>query len=59
LLGVLAGTLFVGILNNLLVLHSLSTATQDIVRGGLLLAAIAVDAWLHPRDEETAKTDEL
>jgi ribose transport system permease protein len=59
LLGVLAGTLFVGVLNNLLVLHSLSTAMQDIVRGGLLLAAIAIDAWLHPRDEETAKTDEL
>ncbi|MPZ62169.1 MAG: hypothetical protein GEU93_12915 [Propionibacteriales bacterium] len=59
LLGVLAGTLFVGVLNNLLVLHSFSTATQDIVRGALLLAAIALDAWLHPRDEETAKTDEL
>ena len=59
LLGVLAGTLFVGVLNNLLVLHSLSSAMQDIVRGSLLLAAIAVDAWLHPRDEETAKTDEL
>lgn len=59
LLGVLAGTLFVGVLNNLLVLHSLSTAMQDIVRGSLLLAAIAIDAWLHPRDEETAKTDEL
>lgn len=59
LLGVLAGTLFVGVLENLLVLHSFSSATQDIVRGGLLAGAIALDAWLHPRDEETAKTDEL
>jgi ribose transport system permease protein len=59
LLGVLAGTLFIGVLNNLLVLHSLSSAVQDIVRGAVLVAAIGLDAWLHPRDEETAKTDEL
>ncbi|GHE93778.1 ABC transporter permease [Amycolatopsis thermophila] len=59
ILGVLAGALFVGVLNNLLILHGLSTAMQDLVRGGVLIAAIALDAWLHPRDEETAKTDEL
>ncbi|WP_234363705.1 MULTISPECIES: ABC transporter permease [Streptomyces] len=58
-LGVLAGTLFVGVLNNLLILRGLSSSLQDLVRGGVLIAAIALDAWLHPRDEETAKTDEL
>jgi ribose transport system permease protein len=59
LLGVLAGVLFVGVLNNLLILRGLSAPLQDLVRGGVLVAAIALDAWLHPRDEETARTDEL
>lgn len=59
ILGVLAGALFVGVLDNLLVLHGLSTATQDLIRGAVLAAAIAFDAWLHPRDEETAKSGEL
>jgi ribose transport system permease protein len=57
--GVLAGSLFVGVLNSLLVLHGLSTAVQDLVRGAVLIAAIAFDAWLHPRNEETAKSGEL
>jgi ribose transport system permease protein len=59
ILGVFAGALFVGVLNNLLVLHGLSTAVQDLVRGAVLIAAIAFDAWLHPRNEETEKSGEL
>ncbi|GHB73981.1 ABC transporter permease [Streptomyces viridiviolaceus] len=59
ILGVLAGALFVGVLNNLLILRGLSSPLQDLVRGGVLIAAIALDAWLHPRDEETARSDEL
>ncbi|MGV9292588.1 ABC transporter permease [Amycolatopsis sp. NPDC003676] len=59
ILGVLAGALFVGVLNNLLVLHGLSTAVQDLIRGAVLAAAIAFDAWLHPRNEETEKSGEL
>lgn len=57
--GILAGTLFVGVLNNILVLQGLSAAMQDLIRGGVLLGAIWVDTWLHPRDEETAKSGEL
>ncbi|MDH6286375.1 MULTISPECIES: ABC transporter permease [Rhodococcus] len=59
ILGVLAGAIFVGILNNLLVLHGLSTAVQDLIRGAVLISAIAFDAWLHPRNEETEKSGEL
>lgn len=59
ILGVLAGALFVGVLNNLLVLHGLSTAVQDLIRGAVLIAAIAFDAWLHPRNDETEKSGEL
>jgi ribose transport system permease protein len=57
--GVLAGTLFIGLVDNLLVLKSLPPAFQDFARGGILLAAVSLDAWLHPRDEETAKGDDL
>lgn len=57
--GVLAGTLFVGVLNSLLILQGLSSAGQDLVRGAVLIGAIALDAWLHPRDDETAKSGEL
>ncbi|MDR7166900.1 ribose transport system permease protein [Nocardia kruczakiae] len=59
ILGVLAGSLFVGVLNNLLVLHGLTTAFQDLIRGAVLIAAIAFDAWLHPRNVETEKSGEL
>lgn len=59
ILGVLAGSLFVGVLNNLLVLHGLATAVQDLIRGAVLIAAIAFDAWLHPRNVETEKSGEL
>ncbi|MFD6222320.1 ABC transporter permease [Nocardia asteroides] len=59
ILGVLAGSLFIGVLNNLLVLHGLTSAVQDLIRGGVLIAAIALDSWLRPRDEETVKSGEL
>ncbi|WP_197281057.1 ABC transporter permease [Microbacterium sp. No. 7] len=57
--GIFAGTLFVAALNNLLILQSLSAPLQDMIRGAVLLAAIWIDSWLHPRDEETAKSGEL
>lgn len=59
ILGVLAGALFVGVLNSMLVLHGLSSAVQDLIRGAVLIAAIGFDAWLHPRNEETEKSGEL
>jgi ribose transport system permease protein len=59
ILGIFVGTIFVGVLNNLLLLQGLSSAVQDIIRSAVLLGAIALDAWLHPRDEETAKSGEL
>jgi ribose transport system permease protein len=57
--GVLAGTVFVAVLNNLLILRNLSAPAQEMTRGCVLIVAIFLDAWLHPRDEETAKTGEL
>jgi ribose transport system permease protein len=57
--GVLAGTVFVAILNNVLILLNLSAPAQDLTRGLVLIGAIFLDAWLHPRDEETAKSGDL
>lgn len=59
LLGVLAGTLFIGLVTNLLTLNQLSPALQDLARGFTLVVAVVLDAWLHPRDEETAKSGDL
>lgn len=59
ILGVLCGALLVGVLDNLLTKFGLADAVKDLIRGGVLLAAIAFDAWLHPRNEETEKSGEL
>ena len=59
ILGIVAGTAFVGVMDNLLTLHSFSPAFEDLTRGMVLLGAVALDAWLHPRDEETSKSEDL
>lgn len=59
ILGLAAGTAFVGVMDNLLTLNSFSPAWEDLTRGLVLLGAVVVDAWLHPRDEETSKSDDL
>lgn len=59
ILGVLAGTAFIAVMNNLLTLHSFSSASEDLTRGAVLLAAVVLDAWLHPRDDETSKSEDL
>jgi ribose transport system permease protein len=57
--GVFSGAAFVAIIVNLLTLNNLSLLTRNFTRGLVLIVAVAVDAWLHPRDEETAKTEDL
>lgn len=59
ILGIVAGTAFVGVMDNLLTLNSFSPAFEDMVRGTVLLGAVVLDAWLHPRDEETSKSEDL
>ena len=36
----------------------MNSEAQNIIRGAVLLVAIVVDNWLHPRDEETARQGE-
>lgn len=59
IMGIVAGTAFIGIINNLLTLHSFSSASEDLTRGVVLLGAVVLDAWLHPRDAETSKSEDL
>ena len=54
-LSVLAGTALMGTLLNGMTILNLDNNVQNIVKGGVLLAAILLDNRLHPRDEETAR----
>jgi ribose transport system permease protein len=52
---VIAGTLLIGVLLNAMTIMNLDIQTQDMIKGAVLLLAIALDSYVHPRDEETAK----
>jgi ABC-type xylose transport system permease subunit len=36
----------------------INSEVQNIIKGVVLLSAIVLDNWLHPRDEETARQGE-
>lgn len=52
---VVVGTLLIGVLLNGMTIMNLDTQTQDMIKGAVLLGAIVLDSYLHPRDDETAK----
>ena len=52
---VIAGTLLIGVLLNAMTIMNLDIQTQDVIKGAVLLLAITLDSYIHPRDEETAK----
>jgi ribose transport system permease protein len=52
---VIVGCALIGTLLNAFTIMDVNTEVQNIIRGVVLLAAIIVDNWLHPRDEETAR----
>jgi ribose transport system permease protein len=52
---VIAGTLLIGVLLNAMTIMNLDIQTQDMIKGAVLLVAIMLDSYIHPRDEETAK----
>ena len=56
---VLAGTLLLGTILNGMTIMDLTQQVQDLVKGGVLLTAIIVDAALHPRDEQTARQSDI
>jgi ribose transport system permease protein len=52
---VIVGCALIGTLLNAFTIMDVNTEVQNIIRGVVLLLAIIVDNWLHPRDEETAR----
>ncbi len=54
-LSVLVGTLLIGVLLNGMTIMDMDVQTQNIIKGIVLLIAIVLDSYLHPRDEETSK----
>ena len=55
---VVVGCALIGTLLNAFTIMDVNTEVQNIIRGVVLLVAIIVDNWLHPRDEETARQGE-
>jgi ribose transport system permease protein len=54
-LSVVVGCALIGTLLNAFTIMDVNSEVQNIIRGFVLLAAILLDNWLHPRDEETAR----
>ena len=52
---VVAGCMLIGVLLNAFTIMDVNSEVQNIIKGLVLLAAIILDNWLHPRDEETAR----
>jgi len=52
---VVVGCILIGTLLNAFTIMDVNNEVQNIVKGIVLLAAIVLDNWLHPRDEETAR----
>jgi ribose transport system permease protein len=52
---VVVGCILIGTLLNAFTIMDVNSDVQNIIKGIVLLAAIVLDNWLHPRDEETAR----
>lgn len=52
---VVVGCILIGTLLNAFTIMDVNSEVQNIIKGVVLLAAIVLDNWLHPRDEETAR----
>ncbi|HUN51794.1 MAG TPA: ABC transporter permease [Candidatus Sulfotelmatobacter sp.] len=52
---VVVGCALIGTLFNAFTIMDINSEVQNIIKGVVLLAAIILDNWLHPRDEETAR----
>jgi ribose transport system permease protein len=52
---VIVGTLLIGVLRDGMTLLDMDATVQNIAKGLVLLAAILLDNFLHPKDEETAR----
>jgi ribose transport system permease protein len=56
---VIVGTLLIGILLNGMTILDIQYTVQNIIKSGLLLAAIVADSIINPRDEQTAQQGDI
>ena len=58
-INVIIGTLLIGTMLNGMTIMDVSYSVQNIVKGGVLLAAILIDSIVNPRNEETAQQGDI
>ena len=58
-LNVVIGTLLIGTLLNGMTIMDVSYSAQNLVKGVVLLAAILIDSFVNPRNEETAQQGDI
>ncbi|MBB6013936.1 ABC transporter permease [Aquamicrobium sp. NLF2-7] len=56
---VLVGTVLVGILINGMTIMNFSYTSQNLIKSVILLAALALDAVINPRDEQTSQSGDI
>ncbi len=56
---VIVGTLLIGTLLNGMTIMNVPFTIQNIVKGLILLVAIAADSILNPRDEQTSQQGDI
>lgn len=56
---VIAGSLLIGVMRNAMTIMDIDAQTQNIILGVMLLIALVMDSYIHPRDEETAKQGDI
>lgn len=56
---VLVGTILVGILINGMTIMNFSYTSQNLIKSVILLAALAFDAVINPRDEQTSQSGDI
>ncbi|MEP9362150.1 ABC transporter permease [Nocardioides sp. CN2-186] len=57
--GVVVAALLIAVVQNGMTLMNFTVVATTLTKGLILLAAIAVDAWLHPESEETVRAGDL
>ena len=56
---ILVGCALIAVLRNGMTLFDLSTQTQDLLKGVVLIIAVATDNYFNPRDTETDTVGDL
>lgn len=56
---VLVGAALIGVLLNAMTILDISALHQNLIKSGILLAAIIIDGILNPRDEQTAQQGDI